>query len=143
MAMLESGVSQAEVSRKFAVSRQTVSVWNRALAGDPQAWRGRPLGRPPALSADDKDLLTAMLESGGLACGFERDAWTLVRVGALIAREFGPAYSKVHVLRILRQLGFAYSGRKYHRGGQLGARSPTVDMSDKCHRSTMNGVQLR
>jgi transposase len=33
--------------------------------------------------------------------------WTLARVGQLIAREFGPQYSTVHVMRLLRELGFS------------------------------------
>lgn len=106
MRMLKRGVAQAEVARAVGVSRQTVSMWARRLAEDPQAWRRRPLGRPGGLSAADKRKLAKLLIKGAVANGFPTELWTLARVGELIAREFGPSYSNVHVMRLLRELGF-------------------------------------
>lgn len=107
MRMLKRGIAQAEVARELGVSRQTVSVWARRLADDPQAWRRRPLGKPGGLTAADKRKLAKLLLKGAVANGFPTELWTLARVGKLIAREFGPSYSNVHVMRLLRDLGFS------------------------------------
>jgi hypothetical protein len=59
------------------------------------------------LSAADKRKLAKLLLKGAVANGFPTELWTLARVGQLIAREFGPQYSTVHVMRLLRELGFS------------------------------------
>lgn len=107
MRMLARGVVQAEVARKLAVSRQTVSSWNRLRVEDPQAWRRRPLGRPGALSAGERTSLGKMLVAGALANGFATELWTLARIAKLIKREFGHSFSTVHVWRVVRELGFS------------------------------------
>ncbi|GAB4471046.1 MAG: hypothetical protein OHK0044_13960 [Burkholderiaceae bacterium] len=107
MRMLSGGMAQAEVARKLGVSRQTASTWARRVADDPQSWRRRPLGRPGGLTAADKRKLAKLLVQGAVANGFPTELWTLARVGKLIAREFGPSYSNVHVMRLLRELGFS------------------------------------
>jgi transposase len=106
MAMLKRGMKQAEVARQLEVSRQTVSTWNRAMAENPRAWERRALGRPSGLSAADKAKLAKYLAEGATAHGFPTPAWTLSRVGKLIAQEFGPNYSNVHVMRLIKKLGF-------------------------------------
>ena len=107
MRMLKRGVAQADVARELEVSRQTVSTWAKRLEGDPQAWRRRPLGKPGALTVTDKGRLAKLLVKGAVVNGFPTELWTLARVGKLIAREFGPSYSNVHVMRLLRELGFS------------------------------------
>jgi transposase len=59
------------------------------------------------LSAADKRKLAKLLLKGAVANGFPTELWTLARVGQLIAREFGRQYSLVHVMRLLRELGFS------------------------------------
>ena len=107
MRMLKRGDAQADIARELDVSRQTVSTWAKRLEEDPQAWRRRPLGKPGALTAADKSKLSKLLVKGAVANGFPTELWTLARVGKLIAKEFGPAYSNVHVMRLLRELGFS------------------------------------
>jgi transposase len=106
MRMLEQGASQAAVARELGVSRQTVSAWKQALGDGGRPWQNKPLGRPAGLSAADKAKLVRLLDAGTVAHGFARANWTLSLVGRLIAREFGPAYSTVHVMRLLRGLGY-------------------------------------
>jgi hypothetical protein len=48
-----------------------------------------------------------MLVAGAVANGFATELWTLARIGKLIKREFGHAFSTVHVWRIVRELGFS------------------------------------
>ena len=107
MRMLARGVSQAEVARTLDVSRQTTSSWASKLAEDAQAWRRKPLGRPSGLSSAQKRALDKALVAGAVVNGFPNELWTLARVAQLIEREFGLAYSTVHVWRILRELGFS------------------------------------
>ena len=107
MRMLARGVMQAEVARACEVSRQMVSNWSRMLADNRQAWRRRPLGRPGAMPAKERIKLGKMLVAGALTNGFPTELWTLARIGKLVKREFGHAFSTVHVWRIIRDLGFS------------------------------------
>jgi transposase len=115
MKLLQGGISQAEVARRMGVSRQTASSWNRALAGDAQAWRARPLGRPAGLDGDDKRRLLSLLRDGARRCGIDAPHWTLNLVRDLIAREFGQVYSTVHVKRLLRSLDFDHRAPQRRR----------------------------
>ena len=107
MRLLARGVTQAEVARRVAVSRQTVSMWQRARQADPQAWRRKRLGKPGGLSDAERTRLAKLIVAGAIAGGFPTELWTLARVAMLIEREFGRAYSTVHVWRLLKQLGFS------------------------------------
>lgn len=107
MRMLAGGVVQAEVARELGVSRQTVSNWARERLNTAQAWRRKPLGRPAALDAQQRQRLAEQLKRGAVACGFPTELWTLQRVGALIERDFGVAFSTANVWRVLRALGFS------------------------------------
>jgi transposase len=106
MHMLARGTVQAEVARACEVSRQTVSRWARMLTDKPQAWRRRPLGRPGAMGAAERAKLSKLLVAGAVANGFPTELWTLARIGKLIKREFGHAFSTVHIWRVIRELGF-------------------------------------
>jgi transposase len=121
MRMLVRGIAQAEVARSCGVSRQTVSNWAHLRAEEAQAWRRRPLGRPGAMSAAERAKLGKMLIAGAVANGFPTELWTLARIAKLIKREFGHAFSTVHVWRILRELGFSSqrpTGRALQRDEQ-------------------------
>lgn len=107
MRMLARGVAQAEVARACGVSRQTASSWAQKLSEDPQAWRRKPLGRPGAMEPAQRKKLSKLLVAGALASGFPTELWTLARIGKLIEREFGHAFSTVHVWRVIRELGFS------------------------------------
>ena len=69
--LLLRGVPQAEVARKVAVTRTTVSTWNEQLsAGGLPALKRRPRGRPSGLDAQQKIGLVRLLKDGALAQGF-------------------------------------------------------------------------
>lgn len=117
--LLLRGVTQAEVARRVGVTRTTVSDWNEKLnAGGLPGLKRRPRGRPPGLDAAQRRALIARLKAGALAHGFATELWTLPRVGQLIERQFGRAYSESQVWRILVSLGFSCqrpSGRALER----------------------------
>jgi transposase len=101
------------------VTRTTVSEWNAQLqAGGLEALKRRPRGRPCGLEQVQRRELMHALKAGALAEGFATDLWTLPRVGQLIERRFGRAYSESQVWRILVSLGFCCqrpSGRALER----------------------------
>ncbi|RQR52023.1 transposase [Burkholderia sp. Bp9126] len=108
--LLQCGVSQGEVARQLAVSRQTVSVWARQLAsadGALDMLRARPRGRPTRLDDEQCRILCALLHNGAPAAGFAGKNWTVKRVRTLIEREFGIVYSNSGGWELLRKLGFA------------------------------------
>jgi len=106
--LLLRGVTQAEVARRVGVTRTTVSDWNEKLnAGGLQSLQRRPRGRPSGLDAAQRRALIERLKDGALAHGFATELWTLSRVGELIERQFGRAYSESQVWRILMSLGFS------------------------------------
>src|SRR5437867_9894776 len=150
MRMLARGVVQAEVARSCEVTRQTVSRWAQMVADDPQAWRRQRLGRPGAMSAVERAKLSKMLVAGALANGFPTELWTLARIGKLIKREFGHAFSSVHVWRVVRALGFTSqrpTGRAIQRDEEAilhwktkrwPALKKTPDVSEEPSSSSMN-----
>lgn len=107
MRLLGRGIRQADIARRLAVSRQTVSSWAKARAAAPRAWRNRTLGRPGGLTDTERKQLSRLLVDGAIAAGFPTELWTLKRVVALIEREFGRSYSTVHAWRLLKALGFS------------------------------------
>ncbi len=106
--MLLRGVPQAEVARKVAVTRTTVSAWNEQLGGGGlEALKSRTRGRPSGLDAQQKLELVRLLKEGALAQEFATELWTLRRVGQLIEEKFARRYSESQVWRILVSLGFS------------------------------------
>lgn len=106
--LLAKGVAQAEVARRCAVSRQTVSTWARLLKEKGSAaMKRRPLGRPRQLSDAQCAELSKLLLEGALAQGFATELWTLPRVAKLIRERFAVRYSTGHMWHLLRRLGFS------------------------------------
>jgi transposase len=106
--LLELGVHQAEVARRLGVHRQSVNRWAQQLAqgGRPALKKAPRAGRPPQLSASDRQRLVRGLKRGPEALGYGTNLWTAWRVADLIERECGVKYSTVHAWRVLRALGW-------------------------------------
>lgn len=108
--MLKRKVAQADVARELGVSRQAVSVWARQLAevnGAVGKLKGKTLGRPRRLNVEQRESLSRMLVAGALQAGFPTELWTVKRVRAVVAREFGVEYSQTGCWELLRKLGFS------------------------------------
>jgi transposase len=106
--LLLRGVPQAQVARRVAVTRTTVSTWNEQLqSGGLEALKRRARGRPSGLEAEQKSELVRLLKAGALAQGFATELWSLRRVGQLIEEKFAHRYSESQVWRILIGLGFS------------------------------------
>jgi len=107
--LLQQGKGVCEVARLLGVTPPSVVRWKKALEeGGLEALKARPHpGRPPALSAEQKAALEAILRQGPLAAGFATDLWTLARVAQVIQEHFGVKYHPGHVWKVLRDLGWS------------------------------------
>lgn len=100
----ELGWKQRDIAEAFGVSEAAVSRW---LSGpsDPAAWGGKGrAGRRPRLSAEQLQQLPAFLARGAPVYGFRGEVWTAARVAQVIRAEFGVAYEKSWVTRLLQRL---------------------------------------
>ena len=103
------GSSTGEIARRLRVHRSGVPVWigNWNQYGQEGLWEGHRSGRPPQLSAPQREQLADILDSGPVAYGLETGIWTSPLVAQLIQEEFGRAYHPGHVRKLLRQLGYS------------------------------------
>ncbi len=108
--LLRSGVSQAEVARRFAVSPVAVHKWNRALEeGGPNALRAVPRpGRPPNVPRERLAELPNLLARGALSYGFSTDLWTIPRILEVTEAEWGVRYDKSAMWRLLKRHGLSW-----------------------------------
>ncbi len=103
------GHPQAEIVRRFRVSRPTAHRWY-------QAWRregaaglkgaGRA-GRKPRLSPAARQQLEAALLRGPHAWGFRTELWTLERIAQVISKVAQVSYSLSQTWRVLQRLGWS------------------------------------
>ena len=100
------GWKQNDIASALGVSKGAVSQWlNRAGQFGQSGLQARPHpGRPPELTADQKHLLPDLLSHGAEAYGFRGEVWTCPRIGKVIEWEWGVAYHKSHVARLLQEL---------------------------------------
>ena len=113
-ALLRRGrLTQAAIARHLGVSRASVSRWAAAMRRrETRGLRARPrTGRPPRLGARAWARLAwarlgRLLGRGAVAAGFETERWTLRRIAALIAREFGVQFHPRYLERPLKAHGF-------------------------------------
>jgi len=102
-------LNQSEVARRLQVCRQTVSRWmDEFRDGGREALKkaGRA-GRKPELTEADRQRLEDLLLQGPEKLGYETPLWTCARVAHLIEDEFGVAYHRGHVWKILDDLGWS------------------------------------
>lgn len=100
-----SGLPPAQVARWLRVTVKSASQWTCggtvALASTGASGQHCKLSRP------QREKLTALLEGGPAAHGWDEDqVWTARRVKALIGRTFHITYSVSGATRLMRRLGF-------------------------------------
>jgi transposase len=101
-------VSNVQVAKRFRVSQMSVSRWRRAFdAGG----RAALVSKGPAggkLTDAQLAELAAVLDAGPGAYGFAEDqCWTLARIAAVIAAQFGVRYTVSGVHYLLHRMGFS------------------------------------
>jgi transposase len=102
----QQGWYQHDIAGALGASELSVSRWlARARQGGPASLRARPApGHPPKLTPDQKRRIPELLWHGAEAYGFRGEVRTCARIARVIAEEFGVAYHKGHVSRLLREL---------------------------------------
>jgi transposase len=130
-ALLE-GFSQADVARKFGVSRTTASRWRRALdyKGVEGLRKRKATGRPMRLTPAQTAEVAEIWESGPSAAGLDAPRWTTRLFAAAIEARFGIRYDPDHVGRLLHKLGLRgesipQTSTRY----AVSAYSPNTDLS--------------
>ena len=102
----EQGWKQCRIAEALGVSKAAVSHWvNNLNKSESEAWRAKPQGhRPPKLTQQQLQEVPDLLSHGAEAYGFRGELWTCSRVCQVIKQEFGVAYHKAHVSRLLKAL---------------------------------------
>lgn len=103
------GKTAPEIANVLKVARVNVSIWlrNWQRNGLEGILEGHRPGRPPNLSANQRQQLADILESGPVAYGFTSGIWTCPMVSLVIQEEFSVSYHPAHVSRILHELKFS------------------------------------
>jgi transposase len=93
----------------LGVTRGSVNRWLQWYDADgvDGLRTGKPPGRAPRLSAEQRSELTAIIEAGPVAAGYRSGVWTGPMIGDLIERRYQVRYHNHHVPRLLHQLGFS------------------------------------
>lgn len=106
MHLKQAGWYQRDIAEALGVSEVTVSRWlARVRDGGIEALLDHPApGRPSELAPAQRALIPELLWHGPEAYGFRGRVWTCARVAKVIEQEFGVAYHKGHVARLLKEL---------------------------------------
>lgn len=101
------GVSVETLSDRYAIPRSTVYYWldrfEQLPIDDAVEDDERP-GRPPELTAEERDELQIDLVQSPQTFGFDAESWSVETVHEHIRHEYGVEYSYGHVRRLLRTL---------------------------------------
>ena len=110
VALLEEGLSLHEAARRVGCHPSSVLRWREALReGGEAALAPRPAsGRPPRLTARQKERLVRLLLWGAMAHGWRTELWTTQRIAELIEEKFKVRYHRDHVGRLMHALGWSH-----------------------------------
>lgn len=103
------GERVVDLAAQLDVTRGSVNRWLQwyQAIGIEGLRTGSPPGPTPKLNDDQRAKLTALVEAGPIAAGYESGVWTGPMVGDLIEQRFGVRYHKHNIPRLLHQLGFS------------------------------------
>ena len=108
--LLDQGLSLNEVARRIGCAPSSVMRWRdlKARRGDAVFVVRLPSGRPPRLTDRQLRTLAKRLLKGPMACGYRTDLWTTQRIADVIEVEFGVAYHRDHIGRVMKRLGWTH-----------------------------------
>jgi transposase len=100
------GWHRQDVAEALDVTERSVSGWTAvARVCGRQGLLSAPIpGRPAALSPAQRRMIPEFLWHGPDSYGFRGSLWTCGRIAKVIEEEFGVAYDKGHVSRLLKRL---------------------------------------
>ncbi len=98
-----------ELAAEAGVTRGSVNRWLQwyEALGTEGLLTGVAPGAAPRLNEQQRTALTAVVEAGPLAAGYQSGVWTGPMIGDLIEQRFGVRYHNHHIPRLLHQLGFS------------------------------------
>jgi transposase len=107
--LIEAGVSDREVAKRFRVTRMSANRWRRVLAAGGRAalLSKGPGGGPCKLTPAQVRELEAVLEAGPAAWGWQDQCWTLARIAATVRRRFGVIYTLAGLDLLLHRIGWS------------------------------------
>jgi transposase len=124
VALKEQGHGLTGIARLLDTTPQSVGRWLSAHEeGGVNALAARPTpGRPPRLTARQRESLVGCLLKGASAFGFATDLWTCPRIAQLVEKRWKVRYHVDHIPRLMAGLGFSPSkargpGHGTGRGG--------------------------
>ena len=105
--LFQKGATQAEVAKKFRVSRVAACKWHAAweAKGLPGLDSKGPPGFASALDAKKKMKFKRAILKGPLSHGYETDLWTLNRLAAVLKKTTKVAFGPVRTWQVVRELG--------------------------------------
>lgn len=100
------GWKQKDIAIALDVSKGAVSQWLKTFKKQGKGiLQAHPhTGRPSGLTDKEKQSIPDILSDGAESYGFHGDVWTCSRVRKVIEMEFGIAYHKSHIARLLKEL---------------------------------------
>jgi transposase len=108
--LLKQNLSLHEIARRIGCHASNVLRWRDALKkGGNDALKAKPVpGRPPKLTARQKQRVIRLLRRGAMAHGYRTELWTTQRIATLIENKLGVKYHRNHVGKLLHQLGWSH-----------------------------------
>jgi transposase len=110
IAFLKQKLSLHEIARRIGCHASSVLRWRDALKkGGKNGLKAKPAsGRPPKLTARQKQRLVRLLSKGAMAHGYRTELWTTQRIAKLIEDKLGVNYHYNHVGKLLHQIGWSH-----------------------------------
>jgi transposase len=112
---LGDGKSVGEIAQTLDLGDQTVRDWIEAfiLNGVGSLFYRSPSGRPPKLTASQRQQLKELVAAGPEAAGYTSACWTSAMIGDLIKLRFKVDYNPRYVCHLLWNLGFSFQKAKF------------------------------
>ena len=117
LAAVQDGMKRSEAARIGGMDRQTLRDWvHRFNQYGPEGLIDiKPPGRPSKLSAEQKEALKQLVETGPDAATDGVVRWRCVDLKRVLEQRFGVDLSEVSLGRVLKKLGFSHiSARPRH-----------------------------
>jgi transposase len=108
--LIEEGVSDREVARRFRVTRMSANRWRRALAAGGRAALASmgPGSARCKLTVAQVRELEAVLDAGPAAWGWDEDqCWTLARIAEVVRGRFRVEYTLAGLDLLLHRIGWS------------------------------------
>lgn len=106
--MFQKGAAQAEIAKRFGVSRAAACKWHASWNKDgmPGLDSKGPPGFASALDGKGKEKFKKAILKGPLAHGYDTDLWTINRLRDVLKKTTKAAFGPTRTWIVVRELGF-------------------------------------